>query len=218
MVAILSRNNSTAQVSSTHGAAVAVTVPTNTIGAWISNASALTTVTLEMNPVQATQTLTFTGVGLAGETITIGAHVYTLRAAVASTADEVLIGATATATASALAAAINKDLNLTSLYGTSTVKNTQVTAFALGAVVVITAILGGAAANSIATTETSTLASWGAATMAGGVDSSGKGIVLPPGISLLFEWGREERPDLQLFNSHGATDANINFSWMTASR
>ena len=119
--------------------------------------------------VEASGALTFTNVGVAAETITIGSKTYTLRAAVTTVANEVKIGATATETAANLIAAINGGAGAGSLYGSLTDSHADVVASAGAAGVVnLVAKVGGTAGNSIATTETSTVASFGAATLTGG--------------------------------------------------
>jgi hypothetical protein len=119
--------------------------------------------------VEASGDLTFTAAGVAAETITIGTTVYTLRAAPTTVAGEVKIGASAAETAANLIAAINTDAGAGTLYGSLTISHPDVNASAGAAGVVhLTAKVGGTAANAIATTETSTVASFGATTLTGG--------------------------------------------------
>ena len=109
--------------------------------------------------VAATGVLTITAVAVANETVTIGATVYTYKNPAAS-AGEVSIGTTATTSATNLAAAINGNaLNAA---------HPLVTATSAAGVVTITSRVKGTLANHVPTTETSTVASWGAAAMAGG--------------------------------------------------
>lgn len=112
-----------------------------------------------------------------GDTVTIGTHVYTFSDAPVSPAvlasDEVLVGADKAASCANLAAAINNSTGEGSLYGTGTVKNTQVTAVGGAGTVVVTSKLAGTSSNAIATTEVSTNGSWGAATLAGGTGAMG---------------------------------------------
>lgn len=104
----------------------------------------------------------------AADTVTVGSVVYTFRAAVTTTANEVLIGATAAATLQNLKDAINLT-GTTAQYGSLTVVNPTVGAGAITATtLVIYAKTGGTAGNSLASTETSTHLSYGAATLAGG--------------------------------------------------
>jgi hypothetical protein len=113
--------------------------------------------------------LTFSGVGTAADTITVAGKTYTLRASVATTANEVLIGASATATAQNLRDAINTNSGAGTTYGSATVKHTLVRATVSGAVLTVTALTEGTAANSQATTDTSSSASWASATLTGGM-------------------------------------------------
>lgn len=118
--------------------------------------------------VRATGVLTFSGVGTPGDTVTVGARVYTLSATVA-TPNTVLIGATATATAANLVAAINATPAGSGVtYGAGTQDNASATASSAVAVLTLTARVAGAVGNSIVTTEAGSSASFGAATMTGG--------------------------------------------------
>lgn len=128
--------------------------------------------------IAATGTLTLTAAGSADETITIGSVTYTLKAA-PTAANEVLIGADETETAANLVAAINASGTEDTEYGTGTVIHPTVSASSAAGVVTVTAKETGTDANSIATTETSAVASWGAATLTGGVDDQG---VTPRGV------------------------------------
>jgi phage tail sheath gpL-like len=118
-----------------------------------------------VNGVAATGTLTFTGVVTDGQTVTIGTRVYEFDTNATVTAGNVAVdvsgGATASAAVTALVAAITGDTSavVTAVDGA-------------GDTVVVTAKTKGAAANSYASTETCTNASWGAATLAGGVNST----------------------------------------------
>lgn len=115
-----------------------------------------------VKPVKATGTLTATSTGPANnETVTVGVQTYTFKTTPAS-AYEVEVGDTVAETLSNLADAINGDLE-------GTPKNVLATASATSTTVVITAIEAGADGNSIATTETCTNASFGGATLSGGV-------------------------------------------------
>lgn len=122
--------------------------------------------------VKAVGLLTFSGVGVDGNQVVIGGTTYTLSASVADPND-VLIGATAADTAANLAAAINADAGAGTLYGTGTTANASASATVAGAVVTVTALVGGVAGNSVATTRTGTACVWGAATLTGGVDAVG---------------------------------------------
>ncbi len=117
--------------------------------------------------------LTFSGVGTANDTITIGSVTYTLKATVGATANEVKIGATAAETAGNLVAAINGGAGSGTVYGSATVPHPDVTARtdATGVVGVVSNV-NGVAGNAIATTEVGTNTSFGASTLTGGRDSA----------------------------------------------
>jgi hypothetical protein len=127
--------------------------------------------------------LTFSGTGTADDTVTIGDRVYTLVAADPEE-DEVLIGGTAAATAANLLAAINGDAGEGTTYGTGTVPHALVLARANAAAVVgIVAKDPGTDGNAIATTESGTGASFGAATLTGGLNEAGiqaLGVLITP--------------------------------------
>lgn len=132
--------------------------------------------------------LTFSGVGTANDTVTIGTTVYTLVAA-PDAAYEVEIGGTAAATAANLAAAVNASAAAITAgdVGPGTVAHPDVTASVAGAVVTVTAKVAGDEANTIATTESGTGTSWGAATLTGGDDDSAMkpfGITTAPVVTL----------------------------------
>lgn len=110
--------------------------------------------------VRASGTLTFTGVGVADQIVTIGNRVYTWKVAPAA-ADEVAIGANQAASEANLTAAINSGVG-------GSAPHTQVTAADVASTVVVTAIEYGTAPNAYATTEDGTNMSWGAATLEGG--------------------------------------------------
>lgn len=125
-----------------------------------------------------TGTLTLTDNAVEDETVTIGTKVYTWRETVSTTANQVLIGATASDSLDNLIAAINgtNDAGQSgTLYGSATVAHTQVAA-AAGAsdTMDVTALdtISNAVGTLIATTETMTAGSWGATTLADGVTTS----------------------------------------------
>jgi len=135
----------------------------------------------------ATGTLTFSGVGTADDTITIGSKTYTLKAAPTTGANEVKIGANVTESAANLVAAINGGAGSGTLYGSATVPHTEVSASSVAGVVTVVAQDAGDEANAIATTESGTGTAWGAATLAsGGNDVSDTPYgVLGCGVSML---------------------------------
>ena len=125
---------------------------------------------------KATGTLTFTNVGSATETVTIGGRVYTLVAALTGAADEVLIGASATATALNLKNAINGDEATVGITHGSTTDHPSVVATSSAGAVTVTAKAAGTAGNAITTTETSAVASWGGAVLSGGTGAQATGV------------------------------------------
>jgi len=122
--------------------------------------------------VAATGVLTLTGLPLAGETVTIGSTVYTFRATVPAAFD-VLIGANASDSLDNLIAAINLSAGAGTTYGTGTTAHPTVTVAAgTGDTMDLTADTAGEAGSAIATTETLTNGSFGAATLTGGAEAN----------------------------------------------
>lgn len=111
--------------------------------------------------VQASGTITFTGLPVANETVTVNGQIFTWKAS-ASAALEVTIGADATTTATNLSAKINSN-------------STTVVANSAAGVVNIIAVAPGAAGNAVTLTEASTNTAASGATLSGGVDA-GKGV------------------------------------------
>lgn len=118
-------------------------------------------------------TLTLTGNAVANETVTIGGKTYTWKASVTTGANEVKIGASASDSLDNLIAAINHGAGSGTVYGSATTAHPSGTAAAgAGDTLVFTATAIGTGGNSIATTETMTNGSWGAATLTGGLNAS----------------------------------------------
>lgn len=119
----------------------------------------------------ASQTLTSDATNVtAADTVTIGGVVYTFRASVTTTANEVKVGADAATSLANLKAAINA--SDPTVHGSLTVFNPYVVAGAITATtLVVTSHEPGLSQNFIATTEASTHLSWGAAALAGGTGS-----------------------------------------------
>lgn len=115
------------------------------------------------------QTLTLAGNAGNGETVTIGSTVYTWKTAITATANDVLIGATASDSIDNLIAAINRVGSAGTAYSEATAAHPSVTA-AVGAgdTMVVTARTPGAAGNAIASTETMASGSWGGSVLSGG--------------------------------------------------
>jgi hypothetical protein len=122
--------------------------------------------------VKATGTITFSGVGTAADTVTIGGRVYTLVVALTGAADEVMIGASATATAQALKNAINGDEATLDVTHGATTDHPSVAASGAAAAILLTANAAGVGGNSVTTVESGTGASFGAATLTGGADEA----------------------------------------------
>jgi hypothetical protein len=126
------------------------------------------------NPVKATGALTFSGNPADNDTVTIGAQVYTFKTALTPLPFEVKIGATATATKLNLVKAINLTGVAGTDYGTGTTVNVKVVATDFSATVMnVEAIHGGAAGNTIATTDTSAVLAWANLTLTNGADAAG---------------------------------------------
>lgn len=124
--------------------------------------------------VKATGVLTATANFANAETVTIGTKVYTFQTVLTNVNGNVKIGANLTASLLNLLRAIN---NLGGTPGTdyadSNEAHTSVSATASNATTVsLRALTGGTAGNSIATTETCANASFGAATLSGGTNST----------------------------------------------
>lgn len=123
--------------------------------------------------VQASGTLTGTGNFSANETVTIGVQTYTFKSTLSSSptvAYEVKIGADLATSLENLAKAINVSGTAGTDYSVGTLANALVTAKATSTTVVVTAKEFGTAGNSIVSTETATNASFGGATLSGGID------------------------------------------------
>ena len=126
--------------------------------------------------VKATQTLTSDATNVSdGDTVTIGGYVYTFKTNLtASTAAfEVKIGADAATSLDYLKEAINGTGTPGTNYGSKTYAHPDVVATTnTNTTQVVEAINAGTEANAIATTETSSHLSWGAATLAGGANGT----------------------------------------------
>lgn len=124
--------------------------------------------------VQATQTLTSDATAPSNnDTVTIGGYVYTFKTTLTGAAFEVLIGASAAAALDNLKSAINDSGTAGTHYGTGTYAHPDVTATTnTDTTQVVQARNAGTEANAIATTETSSHLSWGAATLASGADGT----------------------------------------------
>jgi Phage tail tube protein len=124
--------------------------------------------------VKALGTLTATVNFANAETVTIGTKVYTFQTTLTNVDGHVDIGATLTASLLNLLRAINNSGGVPGTdYAASTEAHPSVSAISSNATtLVVRALTGGTSGNSIATTETCTNASWGAATLASGANST----------------------------------------------
>ena len=104
-----------------------------------------------------------------GETVTIGTQVYTFKTtlSVTPTAYEVLIGASDDIALTNLTKAINLTGVAGTNYGVGTLINTKVTAAHTASthVMTVTSLVNSAANDTVATTETMALGSWGGTTL-----------------------------------------------------
>jgi hypothetical protein len=122
---------------------------------------------------QATGTLTGTANFTNGETVTTGTKTYTFQTVLTNVDGNVLIGASLGDSLNNLAAAIALGAGAGTLYALATTANTFVYAASTTATtLVLLAMQGGTAGNSIATTETAVNASFGGATLSGGVSTN----------------------------------------------
>jgi len=139
----------------------------------ITGGSLTITTAFNTEGVRATGVLTSSAAPADTNTVTIGTTVYTFKTALSAgptVAYEVLIGASEATSLDNLAAAINGGAGIGTTYSTGTAAHPDVTAVSNGVhTVTVTAKVGGTAGNSIATTETHANATWGAATLTGGL-------------------------------------------------
>jgi hypothetical protein len=127
----------------------------------------------EANAAQATLTSDATNVSV-DDTVTIGAVTYTFKASPTTVANQVKIGASASATLDNLKAAINLTGTPGTDYGSNTVIHPTVYASTKTATTLLLfAKAEGTGGNSLASTEGSTHLSFGAGTFAGGNAATG---------------------------------------------
>ncbi len=110
-------------------------------------------------------TLTFTTQPADGDTVVIDGKTYTFQATLTNVDGHVYRGASATEARDNLVAAIMGSAGAGTLYAAATTPHTTVKAAASGGNMVATALQGGTAGNSLATTKTSTHIAWDAATL-----------------------------------------------------
>lgn len=117
----------------------------------------------------ATGTLTFTGQPLNTETVVVGGKTYTFQSSLTNVDGNVAIGADAATSIDNLYAAINLGSGAGTAYAAAMTANTRVKATSETATtLVVKALTAGEVGNLIASTETLTNGSWGAATLASG--------------------------------------------------
>ena len=122
--------------------------------------------------VHAVGTLTAAGVFTDTQTVVVGSKTYTTQTTLTNVDGNVFIGADASATLQNLFDAINLTGTPGTQYAAAMTLNANVVATAKTATtLVVKSKVPGAIGNLIASTETQTNASWGAATLAGGTGS-----------------------------------------------
>ena len=152
-------------------------VSSSTIGVTTGTLSAASlgltsgSITTPTAATSATDTVNFTATPANNDTVVVNGHTYTLVTTLtaSTTADQVLIGASAATAANNLAEAINGTVaGSGTLYGSLTVANTDASASALGSVVTLTALATGTGGNAFTLTSTGAGTSVATATFAGG--------------------------------------------------
>jgi hypothetical protein len=123
---------------------------------------------------RASATLTSTGVAPANnETVTLGTRTYTFKTTLTGAANEVLIGASAAIALDNLKAAVNKAPGGGTTYSAATAQHEQVEATTnTDTTQLFVSRVAGTAGNALASTETSTVLSFGGGTFAGGLANS----------------------------------------------
>jgi flagellin len=111
------------------------------------------------------------------DTVTVGSGAgvtYTFKTTLTGAANEILIGATATASLANLTAAVNGAAGAGVAYGTGTIANADVSAVATASTVTFTAKVSGTGGNAFVSTEASAnLGFSSGATLAGGAGTAG---------------------------------------------
>jgi hypothetical protein len=125
--------------------------------------------------VHAQGTLTSTGTFTDTQTVVVGGKTYTTQSTLTNVDGNVFIGANAAATLQNLYDAINLTGTAGTQYAAAMTENSMVEATGVTATtLVVKAKVPGTIGNAIASTETQTNASWGAATLASGSGDIGK--------------------------------------------
>jgi len=158
------------------GKGLAEAPPGSVYGSQSQVADALITA-LRRRGTHASQLLTFTGLAIDTQTVTIDGKAYTFQDSLTDVDGNVKIGVSAEICIDNLVAAITLGAGAGTAYATSMTLHSRATAEKVSATVMrARAKLVGTAGDSLATTETLANASWGAATMAGGA-AGGSGAV-----------------------------------------
>lgn len=147
---------------------------------YVIRADTALTIALTSTSIAASKALTISAItGANTQTVVIGGQTYTFNTSLTNTANNVLIGADATAMGNNLAAAINAGAGAGTTYGTGTVANASVTATADTGVVTVTAKTSGSGGNAVTISETLTNGAWagGATTLSGGSTADTAGVV-----------------------------------------
>lgn len=154
---------------------------------------------LKFEQIQASGTLTLTATPLNGETVTIGAKTYTFQTVLTNVDGNVLIGATASTAINNLYAAITLGSGAGTTYAAATTAHPTVFASTpTGLTLFVYALIGGPGGNLIATTETLSNGSFGAATLLGGsvqnsITITGLGDVVDLGVQYVGYLGHRYR-------------------------
>lgn len=128
-------------------------------------------------PVAGTGVYTLSGLPLENETVSIDGVTYTFKAVIL-TANDILLGVSASACLDNLIAAINGAGGAGTTYGTGTAVHPTVTAAAgAGDTMDVTAKTAGASSSLIETSDMLTNGFWTTHTLVGGVDDNGAGWV-----------------------------------------
>ena len=154
---------------------------------------------LKFEQIQASGTLTLTATPLNGETVTIGGKVYTFQTVLTNVDGNVFIGGSSAAAIGNLYAAITLGSGAGTAYAMATTAHPTVFASnPIGLALFVYALVGGPAGNLIATTETLSNGSFGAATLLGGsvqnsVTITGLGDVIDLGVQYVGYLGHRYR-------------------------
>ena len=147
--------------------------------------------------VAATGVLTATGNPADADTVTIGSRTYTFQATLTNSNGNVQRGATQADSLGNLAKAINRTGVPGTDYAAAMVVNADVSAVATATTVTVTAKTKGESANSLTTTEVSTVLSWASATLIGGDESKARQVIIRASDYIDKRFGRRWRGERQ---------------------